>query len=475
MKHFLLLFLSLSTTLMNSQTPCEGGTAAGFDCNDYDLIFQASPGEMDASFGNDSWGWTDPDTGIEYALIGLDNGTAFFDLSDPVNAVYLGKLPTHTDPSTWRDIKVYENYAFIVSEATGHGMQVFDLTRLRNVTNPPETFTEDAHYDAFGNAHNLVINTETGYAYAVGTTTFDGGPHFVNIQDPLNPTAAGGYQLDGYSHDGQVVTYNGPDTDYTGREIFIGSNGAFGSDDKVAVVDVTDKNNPIDISEATYSNMGYTHQGWFTEDQRYFLLGDEFDESDIGFTSRTIIIDMTDLDNPVELFEYFGPNASIDHNGYVKGDLYYLANYSSGLRVIDISSIGSQSMTEVGFFDTYPPDNDASFAGAWNVYPFFDSDNIVISGDAGFTLVRQSGTFGEITQEDPAQVSLFPNPTQVGITISGYTQPIQKIAVYNVLGQQVMAVTGNNSTRQTFSVASLPSGIYLVSLNETDTYRLLKE
>ncbi len=475
MKHSLLLLLCIATTQLMAQTPCEGGTAGGFDCNDYDLIFQASPGEMDASFANDSWGWTDPDTGIEYALIGLNNGTAFFDLSDPVNAIYLGKLPTHTDSSTWRDIKVYNNYAFIVSEASGHGMQIFDLTRLRNVSNPPETFTEDAHYDDFGNAHNLVINTDTGYAYAVGTTTFDGGPHFVNIQDPLNPVGEGGYTLDGYSHDGQVVTYNGPDTDYTGREIFIGSNGAFGSDDKVAIVDVTDKAAPIDISDATYSNMGYTHQGWFTEDHRYFILGDEFDESDIGFNSRTIIIDMTDLDNPVQHFEYFGPNPSIDHNGYVKGDLYYLANYSSGLRVIDISDIGSQTMNEVGFFDTYPPDNEASFAGAWNVYPFFESNHIVISGDAGFTLVRKSGTFGNSVQDNPSNIAIFPNPAQDQFTISGNKQPLQSIVVYNVLGQQVLSVTGNKTANQTISVASLPSGLYLVSLNEIDTYRLIKE
>ena len=98
-------------------------------------------------------------------------------------------------------------------------MQVFDLTRLRDVPSPPATFTEDAHYDGFGNAHNIVINTGSGFAYGVGTSTFNGGPHFVNIQDPLNPVAAGGYGDNNYSHDAQVVTYNGPDTDYTGREI----------------------------------------------------------------------------------------------------------------------------------------------------------------------------------------------------------------------------------------------------------------
>src|SRR5690606_11458023 len=111
--------------------------------------------------GNDSWGWTDPDTGKEYAVVGLDNGTAFIDISDPVNAVYLGKLPTETEASLWRDIKVYNSHAFIVSEATDHGMQVFDLTRLRNVSNPPQTFDTDGFYGGFGNAHNIAINEDS--------------------------------------------------------------------------------------------------------------------------------------------------------------------------------------------------------------------------------------------------------------------------------------------------------------------------
>ena len=96
--------------------------------------------------------------------------------------------------SGWRDVKVYQNHAFVVSEASGHGMQVFDLTQLRDVSkSSPVTFSETAHYDGFGNAHNIVINTESGYAYGVGTQTFSGGPHFINIQDPTNPVGEGGY------------------------------------------------------------------------------------------------------------------------------------------------------------------------------------------------------------------------------------------------------------------------------------------
>jgi choice-of-anchor B domain-containing protein len=222
--------------------PCEDGMVGDFPCFNFDLISRIDLEMLQASAGNDSWGWTDPSTGKEYALMGLNNGTAFIDLSTPATPIYLGKLGSQSGDSPWRDIKVYNNYAFIVSEASGHGMQIFDLTELRNVTNPPVSFSASAVYNEFGNAHNIIINEDTGYAYAVGTSTYNGGPHFINIQDPLNPTAAGGYGMDSYSHDAQVITYNGPDTDYQGKEILIGSN-----ENEIVIVDITDKSNPEQI------------------------------------------------------------------------------------------------------------------------------------------------------------------------------------------------------------------------------------
>ncbi len=372
---------------------CENGFAGPYPCNGYDLMGHISLNTFGALRGNDSWGWTDPQTNREYALIGTDANAAFVDITDPTNPIYLGNLPTQTVSSNWRDIKVYNNHAFIVSEAPSHGMQVFDLTRLRNVPNPPETFTPDAWYDGFGSAHNIVINEESGFAYAVGAMTlddtifsFDGGPHFVNIQNPTNPVAAGGYPDDAYSHDAQVITYNGPDNEHIGKEILIGSN-----TNEVVIVDISDKANPIQISRIGYANIGYTHQGWFTEDQRYFVLGDELDELNFGYNSRSIVFDLEDLDNPALQMTYTGPTAAIDHNGYAKGDTFFLANYTAGIRVLDISSIGSSVIQEEGFFDTYPANDDAIFRGAWNVYPYFESENIIISDiNSGLFIIRKN-------------------------------------------------------------------------------------
>ena len=368
--------------------PCENGMAGNFPCDGFDLLSRVTLQTMSATAGNDIWGWTDPDTGREYALVGLNNGTAFVDVTDDT-PLYLGKLPTATTSSIWRDVKVFGNYAYVVAEAGGHGMQIFDLTRLRNVNNPPQNFTADERYTAIGNAHNVVINENSAFAYPVGTArndAFNGGVHFVDIQNPMNPTGVGGYGINGYTHDAQVVSYNGPDPDYAGSEIFIGAN-----ENQIAVVDITDKSNPLEISTLSYPQLGYTHQGWFTEDQRYFLLGDELDETSFGFNSRTLVFDCLDLDNPVLHTTYTGPTSAIDHNGYVLGDEFYLANYTAGVRILDISDIENRNITELGFFDTYPQNNTPSFDGVWSVYPYLASGKILVNDqNSGLFIITKS-------------------------------------------------------------------------------------
>ena len=147
----------------------------------------------------------------------------------------------------------------------------------------------------------------------------------------------------------------------------------------------------LSISSIDYENVAYTHQGWFTEDQKYFILGDEADEIERGGNTRTIIIDVTDLDDPKVYHFYYSPTPAIDHNGYVKGDTFFLANYTSGIRIIDISGISEKEINELGFFDTYPINNSTSFNGVWSVYPYFESGIISISdSNSGLFLVKKS-------------------------------------------------------------------------------------
>nr|AOE09984.1 regulator [uncultured bacterium] len=467
---YLLFIISIFLVNQNSiaQTPCENGMAGDYPCNGYDLQSFISLAELDTDRGNDSWGWTDPDNGDEYAIMGVKNGTVFIDISDPINPIYLGKLPTHNDNSTWRDIKVYQNYAFIVSEASNHGMQVFDLTRLKNVSNAPEIFNEDAHYDGFGSSHNIVINEETGYAYSVGDNTYSGGAHFIDISDPLNPIAAGGYSDDGYTHDAQVVIYNGPDTDYTGKEIYIGSN-----EDKVVIVDVTDKNNPQHISSVSYSNFSYTHQGWITEDFKYYILGDESDEINLGFNTKTIVLDFTDLDNPIHSFDYSGPTLATDHNGYVNGDLFYLANNAAGLRVIDISDISNGEMTEIGFFDSHPLNDFAGYEGIWSTYPYFESGNIVISDREGFLVVKSSTL--AIEDNSFPNFNIYPNPTNNVIHINAIQFPVKNIKIYDLGGKLLKSKNYNSEINIKTNISNFSNGIYILKLNNEFITKIIKQ
>ncbi|MCG8469251.1 MAG: choice-of-anchor B family protein [Gemmatimonadetes bacterium] len=376
----------------------DDGMADQFTCSEVDVLsfmpLDEIGGEGRGIETNDVWGWTDPQTGREYAIVGRTNGTSFIDISDPSAPVFLGELPKTRGSITnsWRDVKVYRNHAFIVADNAGdHGMQVFDLTRLRDVRDAPATFDEDAIYRNIASAHNIIINEETGVAYTVGGSsggeTCGGGLHMIDIADPLQPSFLGCFQEHGTgrggtgnSHDAQCVNYHGPDADYTGREICFAAN-----ETALAIADVSDKDNPQSVSVATYPAVAYTHQGWLTEDHRYFYVNDELDEqaavnagTEADFPgSRTLIWDLTDLDDPVLAKEHFGETFTIDHNLYIVGDRMYQSNYVSGLRVLDISD--RENPREVGFFDTVPWDESVTFDGSWSNYPFFESGTIVVS------------------------------------------------------------------------------------------------
>ncbi len=369
--------LSIACQASDSAVTCDAfGFADNHACLNIDLSSHLTFTEMGGSSseeGNDIWGWTDPQTHKEYALMGTDSGTAFVDVTDPVSPIYLGKLPPSTSNSIWRDIKTFSTYAYIVSEATGHGMQIFDLTQLRDVSNPPVTFTAP-RYTQFGDAHNIVINQDNGFAYAVGTNTCNSGLHMINLQNPSNPTFAGCFSSDGFTHDAQCVQYKGLDLVYTGKEICFNSN-----EDTLTIVNVSNKSSPTQISRTTYTDVQYVHQGWLSDDHRYFLSNDELDETTFGHNTKTYIWDISDLDSPMIIGEYLGSTTAIDHNIYVKGDYAYMANYTSGLSIVNIVDIANANLIEVANFDTYPANNGATFDGAWSNYPYFQSGTVIVS------------------------------------------------------------------------------------------------
>ncbi|TQV87814.1 choice-of-anchor B family protein [Aliikangiella coralliicola] len=374
--------IRMLTGILSNQ--CVNGSANGYPCHNVDLQAFLPKAQMGGGTQNlnDIWGWTDPSTGKEIAIVGRTHGTAFVDVSDPVNPVHIGFLASHNNgSSSWRDIKVNNDHAFIVADGSGnstHGLQVFDLRTLRNMP-PNSTLTETAHFNGFGNAHNIAINEDSGFAYIVGSNQCSGGLYMVDVSSPTAPSFAGCFSADGYTHDTQCVNYAGPDVTYQGREICIGYN-----EDTITIVDVTDKSNPVQISRNGYSGSRYTHQGWFLNDSHTTLImNDELDEQGLSINTTSYIWNVTDLDNPSEIGRFVGPTKAVDHNLYTLNNYVIESNYRAGLRIMKTDDIANGNMSEVAYFDTIPGSNSAQFSGTWSNYPYFASGNIVTSDIGG--------------------------------------------------------------------------------------------
>lgn len=414
--------------------PCTDGLADGqYPCDNIGLFAHVSTTELGGVRVNDIWGWTDPIDGKEYALVGLSDGISFVDISDPNNPIVIGKLnetsfarkligieadkefpacvvgigdtpaaKSISEGSVWRDVKVFDNHAFIVSDGQIHGMQVFDLTRLRDYNGTFLEFNEDVHYDLFDNAHNIAINEVSGFAYVVGFRAnevcgFERNPnipnsrdttgiHIIDLNDPKNPSFAGCY-VDanteipdsysvgiGYIHDTQCVNYEGIDEEHHGKEICFSS-----AEGAVVITDVSDKENTETIGFSGVTGMQYSHQGWLTEDQRFFLMNDELDETRLGRNTRTYIWDVQDLDRPTFIGYYSHNTSSIDHNLYIRQNFVFQSNYTSGLRILRLGDLDIAELIPVGHFDTQPSSNTTSYTGTWSNYPYFESGVIVVS------------------------------------------------------------------------------------------------
>ena len=319
--------------------------------------------ELDsADSGNDCWGYVSP-SGREYALMGTSSGTVIVEVTNPGNAQVVASLSGPN--SLWRDIKTYSTYMYVVSEGGG-GIQVFNLADIDNGN------VQTLNSAGSGATHNVVIDTESGFLYRTGGAP--DGMYIYSLANPAAPVQVGQW-TDRYIHDAQVVTYTqGP---FAGRQIAFCCAGFSGgwSDTGLTIVDVTNKSNTFVVSQAYYSNAAYSHQGWLSEDRKYFYLNDELDEQNFGGNTTTRVINVEDIENPSFIGTFTSGVPSVDHNLYTHNGYIFEANYRSGLRIFETSN--PTNPTPYGYFDTYPSDDSASFNGLWNVFPYFPSGTVI--------------------------------------------------------------------------------------------------
>jgi len=329
-----------------------------------------------ATAANDCWGYVSP-SGREYALIGLSLGTGFVEVTDPANAQIVGVVPGPT--SSWRDIKTYQEFAYVVSEGGG-GIQVIDLTQIDSgVVTLVNTVTSGGR----AATHDVAVNTESGRLYRAG-----GGGNFpvqglriYSLADPSLPVYVGAWN-DRYCHDAQVVTWH--EAPYDGVEVaFCYANDTTTSGNPgIEILDVSDPQNIAVIGSINLAlppvfshPASYSHQGWLSPDRNYVYFDDEVDEYDTGNPTTTRIIDVSDLANPTQVAIFTNGNSARDHNLFTRGSRIFEANYRSGLRVFDASD--PLAPVEVAWFDTYPTDDLAHYNGLWGVYPDLPSGTVI--------------------------------------------------------------------------------------------------
>jgi choice-of-anchor B domain-containing protein len=400
-------------SITGASVPCINGAAGEFQCDNVELLAFVSLTDLGANNnadGNDIWGWTDPATGDFWGIVGTTTGTSFVRVSDPVNPVVVAWMPSQVTTSTiWRDMKVFNNFVYIVADRNGQQLQYYDMTQLRDLPqNPssPATIQRDGVFTistSRGNTHNIVMNVGTGIAYAVGCGNCAGGLYMMDVTGGA-PVYAGCYNGDGYTHDAECVVLDNPDSSYNGRSICFAYN-----ENTLTIVDVTDPDSPSMISRTPYTGAAYTHQGWLSPDHKFLFLDDELDESrgtggNTG-NARTYLWNVNNLASPQLQRHFDQPVRGIDHNLYVKGNYVYQANYEAGLRVLEWTTTGSGNsaqvyVTQMAFFDTYPSGNAVSFNGAWSLYPYFDSDFVILQDiNRGLFILRPTNLDAEKSRQ----------------------------------------------------------------------------
>jgi choice-of-anchor B domain-containing protein len=344
---------------------------------------------------NDIWSYVSP-SGREYAILGLRTGTGFVDVTDPYNPVVVGAITDAT--SVWSDMKTYSTYAYNVNEAGG-GMQIINLSQI----DPPTrtvSLTGSLTQNGLQRSHTLYLNEASGFAYLSGSNLGSGRLVAVNVINPAMPQIAGQMLEAVYVHAAQIVTYTSGV--YAGQEIAFCYCGGQG----LKIVNVTSKSNMYTMSTLAYPTLAYCHQGELTSDQRHVVIDDELDESQgLVPTTTTYVVNVEDLSNPYLVTSFTNGMLAIDHNQMVRGDFTYQANYTTGLRVYDISDV--ENAFEVGSYDTYPYNNGRSFNGAWGVTSRLPSGTVLLSDmHAGLAILDVSEAVGtSCTAPAPPQVS----------------------------------------------------------------------
>lgn len=340
--------------------------AQNFELQSWLTLTELRPGATSAS---GIWGYVAP-SGREYAIIGVNTGTVFVEVTNPVAPAVVGFVSG--PPSEFRDIKTHQQYAYVVSE-DGSGIQVVDLV---NIDSQSVDLINTVLTDDIGNpmTRSVAIDTVSGFLYRFGgSSTLPVGVRAYDLSVPTAAAFAGGWHTR-YIHDGQAVTYD--DGPYAGKQIAFccSANTASGSSSGLDILDVTDKSSIVSLARLQYAGAQFSHHLSLSHDRRYVYLSDE------GVPAAVFVIDVAELENPSLAATFTNGNPARSHNLFVRGSLVFASNQRSGLRVFSVTE--PTQGVEIAYLDTHPESDSASpsgHAGQWSNFPFLPSATILCS------------------------------------------------------------------------------------------------
>ena len=304
---------------------------------------------------NDIWGYAAE--GREYALVGTTIGLSIVDVTEPTIPEELFFI--NGPQSTWRDIKTALGHAYVTNE-TGEGMLIVDLTNLPDTINHLRTTVNDSLWKA----HNIFID-EFNIAYLAG---------FNNITNSV-PTPNSGVMMLDLNENPQEPVYLNAYTNHYVHDVYVRNNLMYTSEiyqGQFAIVDVNDKNNPQVLGTKTTPNL-FTHNAWLSDDGQYIFTTDEKANSYVASYDISNYNEIQELDR---IQSSPGENV-IPHNVHVYNDFLIVSYYQDGIVVLDASQ--PDLLIETEFFDSSISLSGSGFGGCWGVYPFLPSGTIIAS------------------------------------------------------------------------------------------------
>ena len=410
------------------------------------------------------WGYAGPN-GREYAILGCNTGTAFYDITDTANIHEVDFVTGVT--SNWREMKVFSSYAYVVSEGPNSRLQIIALQYL------PDSVSLVATYSYTGYTKTHSISQSGPYLYLHGGDVTSGGidaggETILDITNPQSPVKRGSWS-NLYVHDSRVLN----DTIYA-CNIFSGN---------ISVINASNKDNLVSINSWLNNPNPFPHNCAIPNDRRFIFTTDETSSPN----GKLKVWNKSNLANVtlVTSWQPTGITTAIVHNIEIYNNLAVVAHYTAGIRILDISN--PTAPTEIAWYDTYAPNDLAQFAGCWGVFMFPSSGKIIGSNiSEGLFVIKIGNPVTGITgnQNIPSEFSLkqnYPNPFNPSTTIE-YNIPKSSyvtLKVYDVLGRQVALLADEFKTagsyKMNFDAGLLSSGIYYYTINTDNGFTETKK